>query len=89
LPPPFVAAYRVGTSGVPVGEEMGSLVDIGAASSASGQPLPTLPLALERHRARPIEPGEDVMKRARSGRIWIEPLSETRTDSPSVLIDHV
>ena len=54
LPPPFAAAYRVGEV-VPVGDDMGSLVGLWRRPLRVGQPLPTLPLPLNVHRAVVID----------------------------------
>jgi hypothetical protein len=54
LPPPFAATYRVGEV-VPVGDDMGSLVAVWRRPLQVGQPLPTLPLPLNVHRAVPID----------------------------------
>lgn len=50
LPAPFAAAYRVGEV-VPVGDDLRSLVAVWRRPLAAGQPLPTLPLPLDVHRA--------------------------------------
>jgi hypothetical protein len=62
LPPPFTAAYRVGKV-VPVGDDMGSLVGLWRRPLKVGQPLPTLPLPLNVHRAVVIDL-EETYKRA-------------------------
>jgi hypothetical protein len=64
LPPPFAAVYRVGEV-VPVGEEMGSLVDLWRRSLPAGQPLPALPLPLDVHREVVIDLEETYHRAAK------------------------
>jgi hypothetical protein len=64
LPPPFAAAYRVGEV-VPVGEDMGSLVALWCRPLQVGQPLPTLPLPLNVHRAVLIDLEETYHRAAK------------------------
>jgi len=54
LPPPFVAAYRVGEV-VPVADDLGSLVGLWRRPLRVGESLPTLPLPLSVHRAVMID----------------------------------
>jgi hypothetical protein len=64
LPPPFAAVYCVGEI-VPVGEDMGSLVDLWRRSLAVGQPLPALPLPLDVHRKVAIDLEETYHRAAK------------------------
>jgi hypothetical protein len=64
LPPPFAAAFRVGEV-VPAGEDMGSLVGLWRRPLQVGQPLPTLPLPLNVHRAVVIDLEETYQRAAK------------------------
>jgi hypothetical protein len=64
LPSPFAAAYRVGEV-VPVGDDMGSLVGVWRRPLQVGEPLPTLPLPLNVHRAVVVDLEETYQRAAR------------------------
>ncbi len=64
LPPPFAAAYRVGEI-VPAGDDVGSLVGLWRRPLRVGQPLPTLPLPLNVHRAVVIDLEETYQRAAK------------------------
>jgi hypothetical protein len=64
LPPPFVAAYRVGEV-VPVGDDMGSLVGLVRLPLQVVQPLPALPLPLNVHDAVVIDLEETYHRAAK------------------------
>lgn len=64
LPSPFAAAYRVGEV-VPVGNDMGSLVDLWRRPLRVDQPLPTLPLPLSLHKAILIDLEETYRRAAK------------------------
>ncbi len=63
LLPPFAATYRVGEV-IPVGDDMGSLVAVWRRPLQVAQPLPSLPLPLNVHRAIMIDLEESYHRAA-------------------------